>query len=250
MTAAAAPHCRVFGAPSRSRDRSAGRCRCRRGSRVAEVLGRPGAVGRCLLGLAFLLTALLRRAAAAVRHLVWCCAFTGLLLLPVLELLLPSWRVKVVAPAASVAPAWQIRPAEVARAPMQPAGDERTTVRKGRRPSRGLPLPRPHRPARRRRRRGIDGRSIERAAAGAAPERDRAPLHYPTAARLDRRFAARRRDGLAGPGPLPMSPRGCWCRRAAGWCVNPAGRAARLLPREIGLRGPSGCGSRPSGRCR
>ena len=45
-----------------------------------------------LLIVAYLAAALLHRASAAVRHRVWCLAFSGLLLLPVLSSLLPGWR--------------------------------------------------------------------------------------------------------------------------------------------------------------
>ena len=48
-----------------------------------------------LLVVAWLVAVVLRRASAAVRHRVWCLAFSGLLLLPVLSSLLPGWRVPI-----------------------------------------------------------------------------------------------------------------------------------------------------------
>lgn len=49
--------------------------------------------GALLLALAGVLTALLRQASAATRHLVWCLALCSLLVLPVFSVLLPSWNV-------------------------------------------------------------------------------------------------------------------------------------------------------------
>src|SRR5262245_22593885 len=46
-----------------------------------------------ILGLAALLTVLLSRASAALRHLVWSAALLGVLLLPVLTMWGPSWIV-------------------------------------------------------------------------------------------------------------------------------------------------------------
>ena len=46
-----------------------------------------------LLAVAIVATALLRRCSAAARHLVWCAALVGALLLPLLSLALPQWQV-------------------------------------------------------------------------------------------------------------------------------------------------------------
>ena len=54
-----------------------------------------------LLGAAFVITALLRRASAASRHVVWLAAFVGVLVLPVAGLLLPALRISVPEPLAS-----------------------------------------------------------------------------------------------------------------------------------------------------
>lgn len=48
-----------------------------------------------LLLFAMLANTLLRREAAALRHRVWCLAFCGLLVVPVLMMLLPSWRMPI-----------------------------------------------------------------------------------------------------------------------------------------------------------
>ena len=52
---------------------------------------------------AFVVTLALKRASAATRHLVWICAFTCLLVLPLLERSAPKWRVAVPAAVAPVA---------------------------------------------------------------------------------------------------------------------------------------------------
>src|ERR1035437_10128720 len=68
-----------------------------------------------LLGVAFLLAWLFRRASAATRHLVWAASILGLLILPLASLGLPAWRIlpnwlsptlpiMVAPPAASVSP--------------------------------------------------------------------------------------------------------------------------------------------------
>ncbi len=49
-----------------------------------------------LLILAWMAASLLHRASAAVRHRVWCLGFLGLVLLPVLLLALPAWRLEIV----------------------------------------------------------------------------------------------------------------------------------------------------------
>ncbi|HRI53875.1 MAG TPA: hypothetical protein PLW65_27235, partial [Pseudomonadota bacterium] len=49
--------------------------------------------GTVILALAAVATLLLRRAAAALRHLVWGLAVSGLLAAPVLSALLPRWEV-------------------------------------------------------------------------------------------------------------------------------------------------------------
>lgn len=57
--------------------------------------------------LAVVVVALLGRASAACRHLVWCLSVAGLLLLPVLSLLLPDWRV-------AWLPRWSAQPTQLA----------------------------------------------------------------------------------------------------------------------------------------
>ncbi len=56
--------------------------------------------------LAAVVAALLGRSSAAWRHLVWCLSVAGLLLLPVLSLALPDWRV-------AGLPSWTAKPAEI-----------------------------------------------------------------------------------------------------------------------------------------
>lgn len=67
----------------------------------------------CLAALA--VTAILRRASAAARHLVWRLAFVGLLALPALAAFTPAWRVSLPMPAEAAA-----RLVEVERAPEAP----------------------------------------------------------------------------------------------------------------------------------
>jgi beta-lactamase regulating signal transducer with metallopeptidase domain len=59
----------------------------------ATVLADAAVKGTVLLGLAWGVTAALRRGSAAVRHWVWMTAFAGLLVLPVLGVALPGWAV-------------------------------------------------------------------------------------------------------------------------------------------------------------
>lgn len=70
----------------------------------------------CLAALA--VTATLRRASAATRHLVWRLAFAGLLALPVLAAFTPAWRVTLPVPAEAVRLAEPLSPIE--RAPEAP----------------------------------------------------------------------------------------------------------------------------------
>ena len=58
--------------------------------------------GALVLAAAGLLTAALRKRAAAVRYLVWCAALLSLLALPVLSLALPAWHVPVLLGTADV----------------------------------------------------------------------------------------------------------------------------------------------------
>jgi beta-lactamase regulating signal transducer with metallopeptidase domain/Tol biopolymer transport system component len=62
---------------------------------AAVPLWDTGVKATVLLVAAFLVTALLRRASAAVRHRVWCLAFAGLLLLPTLSSVLPGWPLSI-----------------------------------------------------------------------------------------------------------------------------------------------------------
>lgn len=87
-----------------------------------------------LLGLAFTAVVVLRRASAATRHAVWSAALAGVVILPVLSLTLPSWRVTV--PGADRLPAMLKRAGEPARAldvivtpavTAVPSGDARST---------------------------------------------------------------------------------------------------------------------------
>ena len=61
--------------------------------------------GALVLALAGLAAALLRRAPASARHVVWAAAFAALLLLPVLEMAGPRWAVSILPPAAPPVPA-------------------------------------------------------------------------------------------------------------------------------------------------
>ncbi len=54
-----------------------------------------------LILLAWAAAGLLRKASAALRHLVWAAALGGLALLPALNALLPAWRAPVAPPASS-----------------------------------------------------------------------------------------------------------------------------------------------------
>jgi beta-lactamase regulating signal transducer with metallopeptidase domain len=82
------------------------------------------AKGAALLLAAWALTAALRRAPAALRHLTWLAAMAGLLVLPVLGHALPAWRIKArVEQAAVPAPV-----ARVARAPAVAAANRAATT--------------------------------------------------------------------------------------------------------------------------
>jgi beta-lactamase regulating signal transducer with metallopeptidase domain len=63
-----------------------------------------------LLAAAFLVVATLRRAPAAARHLVWATALAGLLVLPALPAVVPSWTIAV--PAAALPSVAGVRPPE------------------------------------------------------------------------------------------------------------------------------------------
>jgi len=89
--------------------------------------------GVVLLLTALLLSLLLRRAAAATRHLVWSLALIGLLALPVLSFVLPTWSVPLVPQVVPSAPRLErsITPAPQYRLPKSPsqkmlASNERT----------------------------------------------------------------------------------------------------------------------------
>ena len=71
---------------------------------IASELLDSAVKGTVLLGVALLATLLLRRAAAATRHLVLVIAMTALLAMPVLSPLLPGWHIM---PAKAAAPAAQ-----------------------------------------------------------------------------------------------------------------------------------------------
>ena len=63
------------------------------GATVLVVLADAALKGAVLLLLAVLASPLLRKASASARHALWCGALAGVLLLPVLSLALPAWRV-------------------------------------------------------------------------------------------------------------------------------------------------------------
>jgi beta-lactamase regulating signal transducer with metallopeptidase domain len=72
-----------------------------------------------VLAAGFAATALLRRASAAARHLVWTVTLAAVLALPVLSLLVPAWRLPVLpaAPVAAAAPVASLPAAEPEPAP-------------------------------------------------------------------------------------------------------------------------------------
>ncbi|MFQ5569318.1 MAG: HEAT repeat domain-containing protein [Rhodothermales bacterium] len=69
-----------------------------------------------ILGAACLVTALLRRASAATRHAIWSLALVGLLLLPALSALLPSWGVRLPAVVQQVL-VWEEASSDLRKAP-------------------------------------------------------------------------------------------------------------------------------------
>jgi beta-lactamase regulating signal transducer with metallopeptidase domain len=92
--------------------------------------------GLLLLALAGLATLLFRRASAALRHLIWAAALGGTVLLPVLSILLPEWRVPWMPRWTEIAlqPASQktVRPPEAIRsrvsAPFESTGDSSAAI--------------------------------------------------------------------------------------------------------------------------
>ncbi|HWZ58403.1 MAG TPA: M56 family metallopeptidase [Gemmatimonadaceae bacterium] len=80
--------------------------------------------GTLLLAVAFLVVAALRRAPAAARHLVWATALAGLLILPALPAVVPSWTVAVPAVAVPGLAGMAFPEApDVARVANAPVGD-------------------------------------------------------------------------------------------------------------------------------
>ena len=73
--------------------------------------------GTLILALAGLLTALLKNTSASVRHQIWCLALCSVLLLPVLTVTLPAWRLPVLAEI----PYLQEATASLDRQPAEPA---------------------------------------------------------------------------------------------------------------------------------
>jgi len=67
-----------------------------------ELLLNVAAKGAVVLGAAFLVSLLLRRASASTRHLLWTLALASVLLLPLLSGLLPSWEAPVLPAAPEV----------------------------------------------------------------------------------------------------------------------------------------------------
>ncbi len=47
-----------------------------------------------ILAVGAVVTTLLKSSSAATRHAVWSCALVGLVVLPVIDLVLPSWRLE------------------------------------------------------------------------------------------------------------------------------------------------------------
>jgi beta-lactamase regulating signal transducer with metallopeptidase domain len=84
------------------------------------VLADAAIKGAALLLLAGLLTMAMRRASAAARHLVWSLALTGVLVLPVLSSLLPSWQVPLLPRAADAGIPSIQRPQTWPNAPEEP----------------------------------------------------------------------------------------------------------------------------------
>src|SRR6185295_18246026 len=84
--------------PSSTASRRSSRAPARRAAEMMPVIALPAFViaaakAALVLGFAFGVTGLLRRASAASRHVVWLAAFVGVLALPVGALLVPSWSV-------------------------------------------------------------------------------------------------------------------------------------------------------------
>lgn len=59
--------------------------------------------GTILLVLAWLVTLAMRRSSAALRHRIWCLAFSGLIVLPLLSHALPRWRIPILPPPTAAA---------------------------------------------------------------------------------------------------------------------------------------------------
>ena len=71
----------------------------------ASLLLDSAAKGTALLLLAAVAVWLCRRSSAALRHLIWCMAMGGLLLLPIASLALPAWQIPILHSKSTAAPA-------------------------------------------------------------------------------------------------------------------------------------------------
>jgi len=91
----------------------------------AAWLGEIAWKGTMILGTAFVVTASLRRASAALRHFVWTVAFAALLLLPLARSLAPQWKVQSPAVAAETVAATASDLPNVAAARVPPGRSSR-----------------------------------------------------------------------------------------------------------------------------